>query len=100
MTLCDSSLDATFRIEPPVEFLTEEARVAFGANVIDLMARRARYDDLDEGKAKVEITHNSADGAASIGYVKAPALRYGSGKEIFEQAMLTALNGEYCDLHR
>ena len=96
-TLFDSSSDVTFRIEPPVSFLTEEARIAFGKNVINLIARRADYGEL-EG-SKVEITHNSADGTASLGYARVPALKYGTGEEVFKQALLVALNGEYPNLY-
>lgn len=98
-TLFDSSADVTFRIEPPVEFLTEEARVAFGENVMDLIARRADYGELKDMRCKVEVTHNSADGTASLGYARVPALRYGTGEEVFKDAMLTALNGEMPDLY-
>lgn len=87
----DPNADVTFRIEPPVEFLTEEARIAFGENVIRLIARRADYGEM-EG-SKVELTHNSADGSATIGYARVPALRYGTGKEVFYQGLLHALNG-------
>lgn len=97
-TFFDSSADVTFRIEPPVQFLSEEARVAFGQNVIDLIARRADYGEL-EG-SKVEVTHNSADGTASLGYARVPALRYGTGEEVFKQAMLAALNGTYPNLYQ
>lgn len=98
-TLFDSNADVTFRIEPPIELLTEEARVAFGEIVLDLIARRADYGELKEMKCKVEITHNSADGTASLGYARVPALRYGTGEEVFRQAMLTALNGEIPELY-
>lgn len=98
-TLFDSSADVTFRIEPPIRFLTEEARVSFGAVVLDLIARRADYGELQEMDCKVEVTHNSADGLASLGYARLPALRYGSGEEVFKQAVLTALNGEVPNLH-
>lgn len=50
-------------------------------------------------KCKVEITHNSADGTASLGYARVPALRYGSGEEVFRQAVLTALNGKLPKLY-
>lgn len=96
-TLFDSSQDVTFRIEPPVEFLTEEARKAFGQNVIRLISRRADYGEMSD--AQVELTHNSADGSATLGYARVPALRYGAGKEVFLQGLLVALNGEYPDLY-
>ena len=88
----DPNADVTFKIEPPVRFLTEEARVAFGENVVRLIARRMDYGEL-EG-SKVELTHDSADGSATIGYARVPALRYGTGKEVFYQGLLLALNGE------
>ena len=88
----DPNADVTFRIEPPVKFITEEARVAFGNNVIRLIARRADYGELED--SRVELTHDSADGTATIGYARLPALRYGTGKEVFYQAMLLALNGD------
>lgn len=87
----DSNSDVTFKIEPPVKFLSEEARHVFGENVIRLIARRADYGEL-EG-SKVELTHDSADGTATIGYARVPALRYGTGKEVFYQGLLLALNG-------
>lgn len=87
----DPNADVTFRIEPPVKFLTEEARVAFGESVIRLIARRADYGEL-EGST-VELTHDSADGTATIGYARVSALRYGTGKEVFYQGLLHALNG-------
>lgn len=93
LTVFDPNADSTFRIEPPVQFLTEEARVAFGKNVIDLICRRADYGEMAD--AKVELTHNSADSTATLGYARIPALRYGTGKEVFLQALLLALNGEY-----
>lgn len=92
ISVFDPNADVIFRIEPPVRFLTEEARAAFGENVIRLIARRADYGEL-EG-ARVELTHNDADGTATIGYARVPALRYGTGKEVFYQAMLLALNGD------
>lgn len=92
----DPNADVTFRIEPPVKFLTEGARVAFGHNVIDIIARRADYGELlDPAKpSKVELTHDTADGAATIGYARVPALHYGTGKEVFYQGVLQALNGQ------
>ncbi len=96
-TLFDSSADVTFRIEPPVRFLTEEARVAFGQNIVHLIARRAGDEAVQS--SRVEITHDSADGTATIGYARVPILRYGTGEEVFKQAVLVALNGEYPDLY-
>ncbi|NCU38523.1 hypothetical protein EOL96_05720 [Candidatus Saccharibacteria bacterium] len=98
-TLFDSNADVTFRIKPIIEFLTEEARISFGENVLDLIARRADYGELKDMKCKVEVTHKSADGTASLGYARVPALRYGTGEEVFRQAMLTALNGEIPQLY-
>ncbi len=96
-TLFDSSQDVTFRVKPPVRFLTEEARKDFGENVIRLISRRADYSEMSD--ARVELTHNSADGTATLGYARVPALRYGTGKEVFIQGLLVALNGEYPDLY-
>lgn len=93
----DPNSDVTFRIEPPVKFLTEEARVAFGENVVRLLARRADYGEL-EG-SRVELTHDTADGSATIGYARVPALRYGTGKEVFYQGLLLALNGTSPELY-
>ncbi len=96
-TLFDSSQDVTFLIRPPVQFLTEEARCAFGQNVIHLISRRADYGEM--ASAIVNLTHNTADGKATVGYAKVPALRYGTGKEVFLQGLLTALNGENPNLY-
>lgn len=93
----DPNSDVTFRIEPPVRFLTEEARKAFAENALRLIARRADYGEL-EGSC-VELTHNSADGTATIGYARVPALRYGTGKEVFYQGLLLALNGSSPNLY-
>ncbi len=92
----DPNADVTFRIEPPVKFLTEQARVSFGQNVIDIIARRADYGELmnPDQPSKVELTHDTADGTATIGYARVPALHYGSGKEVFYQGVLQALNGQ------
>ncbi len=87
----DPNADVTFRIEPPVKFQTEQARVAFGESVVRLIARRVDYGEL-EG-SRVELTHDSADGSATLGYARLPALRYGTGKEVFYQGLLLALNG-------
>ena len=95
--LFDSSQDVTFRVEPPVKFVTEEARLALGQNVISLICRRA--DPAEMVGAKVEFTHDSPDGSATMGYAKVEALRYGSGEEVFLQAMYVALNGAYPDLY-
>lgn len=97
LTVFDPNADTTFRIEPPVRFLTEEARVAFGRNVIDLICRRANYGEMAD--AKVELTHDSADGSATMGYARVPALRYGTGEEVFLQGLLLALNGEKPNLY-
>ena len=87
----DPNSDVTFRIEPPVTFLTEESRKAFGENALRLITRRADYGEL-EG-SRIDLTHNSADGTATVGYARVPALRYGTGKEVFYQGLLLALNG-------
>ena len=87
----DPNSDVTFRIEPPVKFLSEQARRVFGENVIRLIGRRADYGELQD--SKVELTHDSADGAATLGYARVPALRFGTGKEVFYQGLLLALNG-------
>ena len=91
----DPNADVIFRIEPPVKFLTEEARLAFGKNVIDIIARRANYGELmdPDRPSKVELTHDTPDGSATIGYARVPALHYGTGKEVFYQGVLEALNG-------
>lgn len=96
-TLFDSSQDVTFSVEPPVKFVTEGARIALGQNVIDLICRRA--DPAEMVGARVEFTHDSPDGSATIGYAKVEALRYGTGEEVFLQAMHVALNGVYPDLY-
>lgn len=96
-TVFDASQDVTFRIEPPVRFINESARKAFGENVIRLISRRADYSEMSD--ARVELTHDSADGTATLGYARVPALRYGTGKEVFLQGLLVALNGEYPDLY-
>jgi hypothetical protein len=98
-SLSDATCDVVFEIIPPVCFVSEEARRAFGANVIHLVCRRA--DDRDDVMKHgiVEVTHNTPDGYSSIGYAKIASLRYGSGKEIFTQALLTALNGEVPNLY-
>ena len=96
-SLFDPNSDVTFRIEPPVKFLTEEARKAFGESVIRIIARRADYGEL-EG-SKVELTHDTADGSATLGYARVPALRYGTGKEVFYQGLLLALNGRNPSLY-
>jgi hypothetical protein len=97
LTVFDPNADTTFRIEPPVKFITEEARQSFGQNVIDLISRRADYGEMSD--AKVEITHDSADGAGTIGYARIPALKYGTGREVFLQGLLLALNGEHPSLY-
>lgn len=97
LTLFDSSQDVTFRIEPPVKFLTEEARRAFGENVISLISRRTGDGDMTD--SIVELTHDTADGSATLGYARVPVLRYGTGKEVFLQGLLLALNGDYPDLY-
>lgn len=94
-SLADSTCDVVFAVEPPIEFATEEAREVFGNNVLQLVARRAGQEAL-EG-AVCEVTH-VAEGQ-SMGYAKIETLRYGSGKEIFTQALLLALNGSYPDLY-
>jgi hypothetical protein len=93
----DPNNDVTFKIEPPVRFLTEQARKTFGQNALRLIARRADYGEL-EGSC-IELTHDSADGSATIGYARVPALRYGTGKEVFFQGLLLALNGRTPDLY-
>jgi hypothetical protein len=97
LTVFDPNADTTFRVEPPVQFVTEEARQAFGQNVIELISRRADYGELST--AKVELTHDTADGTGTIGYARVPALKYGTGKEVFLQGLLLALNGEYPSLY-
>ncbi|MEX0748587.1 MAG: hypothetical protein WD467_00250 [Candidatus Saccharimonadales bacterium] len=98
-TLDDSSCDVVFEIRPPVEFISEEARKAFGRTVLMLINRRADTRDqvLDDGM--VEITHDKPNGESTMGYAKIKTLRYGSGKEIFTQALLLALNGDAPDLY-
>lgn len=98
-SLSDATCDVTFDIRPPVEFLTEEARQSFGANVLNLVSRRADQSDAMLESGIVNVTHNSPDGTSSLGYAKIESLRYGSGKEIFIQAILTALNGEAGNLY-
>ncbi|MGB4758955.1 MAG: hypothetical protein WBP26_02770 [Candidatus Saccharimonadales bacterium] len=48
---------------------------------------------------RLEITHDLPDGTASVGYAQVGQLRYGSGKEIFTQALLLALNGTVPNLY-
>ena len=97
MTLFDSSQDVTFKVEPPIRFVSDEARIAMGQNVIRLIGRRADPSELCG--AVVEFTHDSADGSGTLGYARVEALRYGSGEEVFRQAVLVALNGTYPDLY-
>lgn len=98
-SLSDATCDVVFEIRPPVEFLTEEARLSFGTNVLHLVSRRADERDDVLASGIVDVTHNSPDGTSTLGYAKIESLRYGSGKEIFTQALLTALNGEVEDLY-
>ncbi len=97
LSVFDPNEDVLFKIEPPVRFLTEEARVAFGGNVINIIARRTGHEEL--GESRVEVTHDSADGTATLGYARVPVLRYGTGKEVFYQALLEALNGKRPQLY-
>ncbi len=98
-SLSDATCDVVFEIIPPVQFVTEEARHAFGSNVLHLVCRRAddRDDVMEDGL--VEVTHNTPNNYSSMGYAKINSLRYGSGKEIFTQALLTALNGNVSNLY-
>lgn len=98
--MSDATCDAMFEIKPPVEFVTEEARQAFSRNVLQLVARRADERDDVLANGIVEVTHNTPHKVSTMGYAKIESLRYGSGKEIVIQALLTALNGECDDLYR
>lgn len=94
ITNCDDSCaNALFRIEPPIVFTTEEARQDLGDVVMQLIGRRVAAELLSG--ATINFTHESADRLATQGYARIPALRYGSGKFILEQALYLALNGEY-----
>jgi hypothetical protein len=98
-SLSDATCDVVFEVKPPIEFLTEEARQAFAKTVLHLVARRADTRDEVLSTGLVEVTHNTHDNESSLGYAKIESLRYGSGKEIFVQALLTALNGEDAHLY-
>lgn len=98
-SLSDATCDVIFEVTPPIEFVTEQARQVFGSNVLHLVARRADQRDEVLNSGIIEVTHNSPDGVSSLGYAKIESLRYGSGKEIFTQALLTALNGEVGNLY-
>lgn len=98
-SLNDATCDVVFEIRPPVVFASEESRLAFCRNILHLINRRADERDkvLEEGV--FEITHNSSDNSSSLGYAKIESLRYGSGIEIFTQALHTALNGHIPNLY-
>ena len=98
-SLSDAACDVVFEIQPPVCFVTEEARHAFAQNVLHLINRRADERDRVLETGSVEVTHDLPDGSASVGYARIESLRYGSGKEIFTQALLLALNGDVPNLY-
>lgn len=98
-SLSDATCDVVFEITPPIKFVTEEAREAFGKNVLHLVCRRADERDNVLALGMVNVTHDSPDGSSTIGYAKIESLRYGSGKEIFIQALHMALHGEIGELY-
>ncbi|NCU31240.1 hypothetical protein EOM57_05650 [Candidatus Saccharibacteria bacterium] len=98
-SLSEATCDVVLEIKPAVDFVTEEARKVFGNNVLRLVCRRADSRDDVMSTGIVEVTHNTPNHESSIGYAKIESLRYGGGKEIFTQALLTALNGESDDLY-
>ncbi len=98
-SLVDSRCDVVFEVRPAIDFISEEARIDFGKHVLHLVNRRADERDKVLQNGECAITHNLPDRSASVGYAKIETLRYGSGKEVFVQALLMALNGEVPNLY-
>lgn len=86
----DLAANATFRIEPAVRFIHEGAQRGFGKAVIHLIQREVT----STGKEGfVEVSHHTPEHDATIGFAHLPVLRHGTGQEILQNALLTALNG-------
>jgi hypothetical protein len=98
-SLSDANCDVVFSVTPPIEFATEESRQALSRTVLNLVCRRADQRDDVLNTGIVEFTHDLPSGNCTMGYARIKTLRYGSGNEIFTQALLTALNGEHPDLY-
>ena len=98
-SLVESRCDVVFEVHPAIDFISEEARIDFGRHVLHLVNRRADERDKVLQNGECAITHNLPDKSASVGYAKIESLRYGSGREVFVQALLMALNGEVPNLY-
>ena len=76
---------AVFRIEPPITLIEANARVDICKRIIGLLG-------ITEGE--INITHESSDGRATIGYAQFEGEDIERGKSSLQKAVSFALNGK------
>jgi hypothetical protein len=87
----DPSGEASFLIEPPIKFLSDEKRDELVATIRNIILSRMGKDE-DEG-LQLSITHNLPDDSATVGRAKFYGLQLATGVIVLQQALELGLNG-------
>lgn len=88
----DPMRGASFWIEPAVQWVTEEEGAERLTAVIRRLILDRMYEDEDKGLA-LAITHNFADGSATVGRANFEGLARATGVVMLQQALELGLNG-------
>jgi len=87
----DPDAEASFRIEPPVRFVSPEMRHELVEVVRKLIINRMGEEEAEF--LKMSITHDLPDGSATVGRAHFKGLELGTGAVVLQQALELGLNG-------
>ncbi len=82
---------ASFKIEPAVQFVTEDGLSKLTDVVRRLILERMWKDDDED--LNIAITHNLPDNSATIGRARFEGLAFATGVVVLQQALELGLNG-------
>lgn len=87
----DPDARASFRIEPPIQYINESSKDELTGVVRSIIVDRMGSGE-DNG-LELSITHNLPDDSATIGCARFRGLELATGAVVLQQALELALNG-------
>jgi hypothetical protein len=87
----DPDTEASFLIRPPIYFLSPEAKEELVGTLRGLI--KNRMGENEDNDLRLAITHNLADGSATVGRAHFRGLQLATGAVVLQQALELGLNG-------
>ena len=83
---------ASFFIEPPIEFLSDEKRDELIEIIRQMISDRMGIGE--DSELELAITHNLPDGSGTVGHARFSGLQLTNGAMVLQQALKQGLNGK------